>query len=146
MPPKPHLTSHFRMSGSRSVTTPSWLCRSLRPFLGNSSVYFSTSSKYLLPLLCPYHFCSLMCPSLCEIFPIPICNFLEDISSIFPILFFSSIFLHCSLKKASYLLLLFFGILHSDGNIFPFLLCLSLLFLSVICKASFLSSCISFSW
>ena len=32
---------------------------------------------------------------------------------------------------------LFFGILHSDGNIFPFLLCFSLLFFSqLFCKAS----------
>ena len=29
-------------------------------------------------------------------------------------------------------LLLFFGILHSDGYIFPFLLCLSLLFISLL--------------
>ena len=33
MLPKAHLTSHARISGSRWVTTPSWLSRSLRPFL-----------------------------------------------------------------------------------------------------------------
>ena len=38
MPPKTHLTSHSRMSCFRWVTTPSWLYRSLRPFL-YSSVY-----------------------------------------------------------------------------------------------------------
>ena len=32
MLPKAHFTSHFRMSGSRWVTTPSWLSGSLRPF------------------------------------------------------------------------------------------------------------------
>ena len=37
--PKAHLTSHSRISGSRWVPTPSWLSRSLRPFLYNSSVY-----------------------------------------------------------------------------------------------------------
>ena len=50
-------------------------------------------------------------------------------SVVFPILLFSSISLHCSLKKA-YLSLLLFGTLHSDGYIFPFLLCLLLLFFS----------------
>ena len=39
MLPKVRLTSHSRMSGSRWVVTPSWLSRSLRPFLYNSSVY-----------------------------------------------------------------------------------------------------------
>ena len=51
-------------------------------------------------------------------------------SLVFPILLFSSISLHWSLRNLSYLFLLFFGTLHSDGNIFPFLLCLLLLFLS----------------
>ena len=40
--PKAHLTSHSRMSGSRWVT-PSWLSRSLRPFLYNSSVLATSS-------------------------------------------------------------------------------------------------------
>ena len=34
--PKTHLTSHSRMSGSRKMTTPSWLSRPLRPFLYSS--------------------------------------------------------------------------------------------------------------
>ena len=42
---------------------------------------------------------------------------------IFPILLFSSISLHWSLRKALLLSLLFFGTLHSNGYIFPFLLC-----------------------
>ena len=37
--PKAHLTSHSRLSVSRWVATPSWLSRSLRPFLYSSSVY-----------------------------------------------------------------------------------------------------------
>ena len=36
---KAHLTSHSRMSGSRSVPTPSWLPGWLRTFLYSSSVY-----------------------------------------------------------------------------------------------------------
>ena len=48
---------------------------------------------------------------------------------VFPILLFSFISLPCSLKRVL-ISLLFFGTLHSDGYIFPFLLCLSLLFLS----------------
>ena len=40
MLPKAQLTSHCRMSGSRWVTTPLWLSRSLKPFLYSSSVYF----------------------------------------------------------------------------------------------------------
>jgi len=43
---------------------------------------------------------------------------------------FSSISLHYSLKKAFYLSLIFSGNLPSVGCIFPFLLCLSLLFFS----------------
>ena len=54
-------------------------------------------------------------------------------SLVFPILLFSSISLHCSLRKAFFffnLSLLFFGTLHSHGYIFPFLLCLLHLFFS----------------
>ena len=54
MLPKAHLTSYSRMSGSRLVTTPSWLSRSLRPFLCSYSAYscylfliFSASVKFL---------------------------------------------------------------------------------------------------
>ena len=39
MLPKAHLTSHPKMSGSKWVTTPSWLPGSLRPFLYSSSMY-----------------------------------------------------------------------------------------------------------
>ena len=39
MLPKAHLTSTSRMSDSRWMTTPSWLSKSLRPFLYSSSVY-----------------------------------------------------------------------------------------------------------
>ena len=55
--PKVHLISHSRMSGSRWMTTPSWLSRQLRSFLSSCSVYschlFLTSSapaRFLLSL------------------------------------------------------------------------------------------------
>ena len=57
MLPKTHLTSHSRMSGSRWVTTPSWLPGSLGPFLYSSSVYsfhlflISSTSIRSLPFL-----------------------------------------------------------------------------------------------
>ena len=58
-------------------------------------------------------------------------------SLVFLILLFSSISLHCWLKRISYLSLSFFGILHSDGYIFPFLLLpFSSFLFSPICKAS----------
>ena len=53
-------------------------------------------------------------------------------------------------RRLSYLSLLFFGTLHSNGYIFPFHLCLSLLFFSQLFvrppQTTILSFCISFSW
>ena len=56
-----------------------------------------------------------------------ISNFLEEISSL---LFCSFPLFLCidRWRRLYYLFLLFFGILHSDAYIFPFLLCFSLLF------------------
>ena len=71
---------------------------------------------------------SFIVPFACYSVPLVSLIFLKR-SLIFPILLFSSISLHCSLRKV-YLSLLFFGTLHSDGYIFPFLLCFSLLFFS----------------
>ena len=53
MLPKAHLTSHSRMSGSRWVITPSWLCGSWRSFLYTSLCILATSCYYLLLLLGP---------------------------------------------------------------------------------------------
>ena len=62
---------------------------------------------------------------------------------------FSSL-LSALLRRLSYLSLLFFGTLHSNGYVFPFLLCLSLLFFSQLFvsppQTAILSVCISFSW
>ena len=77
--PKAHLTSHSRMSGSRWVTTSSWISRSLRLFCILFLCILATFSKSLL--LGPYDFCPLLCWSLHEIFPW-FSNFPEEISSL----------------------------------------------------------------
>ena len=63
-----------------------------------------------------------------------ISNFLEKISSLSHSVVFLHFFCIDHLGRLSYLSLLFFGTLHSDGYIFPFLFCLSLF--SAVCKAS----------
>ena len=99
MLPKVHLTSHFRISGSRWVITPSWLSGSWRSFLYSSSVYschlflISSASLRSIQLLSfivsifawKFHLVSLI--------------FLKR-NLVFPTLLFSSISLHWSLRKA----------------------------------------------
>ena len=76
-------------------------------------------------------------------------SFLLKRSLVFPILLFPSISLHCSLRKLSYVSLLFFETLYSDGYIL-LLLCLLLLFFSQLYvrrpQTIALPFCISFSW
>ena len=113
---KAHLTSHSRMPGSRWVITPLWLSGSWRSFLYSSSVYFchlflisSASVRSRPSVLYRAHLwmkCSL-----------GLSNFLEEIS-IFPILFFSSISLHWSLRKAFLSLLAIFWNFAFRGYIF----------------------------
>ena len=82
--------------------------------------------------------CYLLLISSASVRSIPFLSFIEPIfawnvplvsliflkrSLVFPILFFSSISLHWSLRKAFLSLLIFFGTLHSDGYILPFLIC-----------------------
>ena len=78
-----------------------------------------------------------------------ISNFLEGISSISIVLFSSTPWLW-SLRKSFLSLLAIFRTLHSNGYIFPFLLCLSLLFFSQLFvsppQITILLFCISFSW
>ena len=69
-------------------------------------------------------------------------------SLVFPILLFPLFTCTDHWGRLFYLSLLFFGTLHSNGYIVPFLLCFSLLF-TAICKASSDSHflfCISFPW
>ena len=95
---KAHLTSHSRMSGSRWVITPSWLSGSWRSFL-YSSVYsyhlflISSASVRSIPFL------SFIEPIFAWNVPLVSIIFLKR-SLVLPILLFSSISLHWSLRKA----------------------------------------------
>ena len=137
---KAHLTSHSRMSGSRWVITPSWLSGSWRSVLNSSSVYschlffISSASVRSIPFL------SFIVPIFAwylHQYSLGISNFLEEISSLSHSIVFLYFFCIDCWGRFSYLSLLFFGTLDSNGYIFPFLLCLSFsLLFSAICKAS----------
>ena len=79
-----------------------------------------------------------------------ISNFFEEISNLSLSTVFPLFLCIDHWGKLSYLSLLFFGTLHSNGYIFPFLLCLLLLFLSQLFvrppQTAILPFCISFSW
>ena len=99
MLPKARLTSQYWRSGSRWVITSSWLSGPWRSFLCSCYVYschlilISSTSVMSIP------FCPLLSPSLHEIVPLVSLVFLKS-SLVFPILLFSSISLHWSLRKA----------------------------------------------
>ena len=110
------------------MITQSWLSESWRSFLYSSSVHschllVSSASVMSWPFL------SFIVPIFAWNVPLVSLIFLKR-SLVFSNLLFSSTFLHWSLRRAFWSLLLFFGTLHSDGYIFPFVLCLSLLFSS----------------
>ena len=107
--------------------------------------------------------CYLFLISSASVRSIPLLSFIEPIftwnvpfvsllfmkrSIVFPILLFSSVSSHWSLWRLSYLSLFFFGTLHLDGYILPFLLCLLLLFFSKLFirppQTTILLFCISF--
>ena len=129
---KAHLTSHSRMSGSRWVITTLWLSGSWRSFLYSCSVYschlfLISSASPTISVLYRAHFA----------WNVPLVSliFLKR-SLVFPILLFSSISLHWSLRKA---FLSFLGILWNSAFrclylSFSPLLFASLLF-TAICKA-----------
>ena len=134
MLPKAHLTSHSRMSGSRCVITPLWLFGSWKSFLYSSSVY---SCHLFLVCFCYVHTTSVLYRThLCLKCSLGISNFPEEIS-VFPILLFSSISLHWSLRKAFLSLL---AILWNSAFKWEYLFSSPLLFASLlfiaICKAS----------
>ena len=133
---KAHLTSHSRVSGSRSVITRSWLSGSWRSFLYSSSVYachvflISSASVRALPFL------SFIEPIFAWNVPLVSLIFLKRFL-VFPILLFSSISLHSLLKKAVLSLLAIVWNSEFKWRYLSFspLLFASLLF-SAICKAS----------
>ena len=149
MLPKTHLTSHSRMYGSRWVITPLWLSGSLRPFY-SSFVYschlFLVSSASVSSI----QFLSFIVSIFAWNVPLVSLIFLKR-SLVFPILLFSSISLHWSLRKAflSLLAILWNSALRQI-YIFPFSLCLSLLFFCQLLvrppQTTILPFCVSFSW
>ena len=116
---------------SRWGITPLWLSRSLRPFL-----YSSVYSCYLLIIssvfIRSFPFLSFIRPILAWNVPLILSVFLNR-SLVFPVLWFSSISLHCSLRKAFLSLL---AIVWNDAfswiylSFSPLLLSLSQLFLA----------------
>ena len=98
MLPKAQLTSYFRMSGSRWVTTPQWLSRLWRYFLYSSFVYSWHLFLISYSSVRPIPFLSFIVPIFAWNVPWVSLIFLKR-SLVFPILF-SSISLHWSLKKA----------------------------------------------
>ena len=91
MLPKAHLSSHPRMSGSRWVTTASWLSISSRAFLYTSFVYSCLSLLFFFCLFYAVAIFVLFCAYLCMKCSLGISNFLKKRSLVFPILLFSSI-------------------------------------------------------
>ena len=145
--PKAHLTSHSRMSGSRWVITPLWLSGSWTSFLYSSSVYY----------------CHIFLISSASVRSIPFMSFIEPIFAWnvplvslfswrglqpFPFYCFPVFLCIDRWGRLSYLSLLFFGTLHSNGYTFPFPLCFSLLFSSQLFvrppQTAILLLCISF--
>ena len=135
MLPKAHLTSHSRVSGSWWVITPSWLSGPWRSFLYSSVcschrfLIFSASVRSI-PVL------SFIVPIFAWNVPLVSLIFLKR-SLVFPILLFSSISLHCSLRKAFFSLLAIlwnstFRCLYLSFSPLP----LASLLLPAICKAS----------
>ena len=133
---KAHLTSHSRMSGSRWVITPSWLSGSWRSFLYSSSVYychlFLISSASVRSL--SFRYC--LEPIFAWNVPVVSLNFFKKFL-VFPILLFSYISLHWSMRKA---LLPLLAILWNSAFKWEYLSVAPLLFtsllLTAVCKAS----------
>ena len=135
--PKAHLTSHSRISGSSWVITPSCLSGSWRSFLYSSSCHlFLISSVYIFWYVRSIPFLSFIEPIFVWNVPLVCLIFLKR-SLVFPILLFSSISLHWSLRKAFLSLLAILWNSAFKCIYLPFcpLPSASLLF-SVICKAS----------
>ena len=128
MLPKTHSTLCSRMSGSRWVITPSWLHGSWS-FLYSYSVYSCHLSLISSASVMSIPFLSFTVPIFAWNVPLVSLILLKR-SLVFPILLFSLFLCIDHWERLSYLSLLFFGTLHSNRHIFPFLLCLSLLIFS----------------
>ena len=98
MLPKAHLTSHSRKSGSRWVIKPSWLSGSWRSYL-YSCIYFCHFFLISSVSLRSIPFLSFIVPIFAWNVPLVSLIFLKR-SLVFPILSFSSLSLHWSLRTA----------------------------------------------
>ena len=96
--PKPHLTSHSRISGSRWVTAPVRLSRSLRPFMYSSPAYSFLFFLISSPSVKSLQFLSFIVLLFAWNIPFVSLVLLKRFL-VFHILLFSSSSLHCSLKK-----------------------------------------------
>ena len=136
MLPKAYVTLHPRTSDFRWMITPSWLSGSWRTFLYSSSVYsyhlFSIASASIRSV----SFLSFIEPIFALNIPLVSLIFLRR-TLVFPILLFSSVSLHWSLRKAFLSLL---DILWNTAFRWAYLSFSPLLFTSLlftaVCKAS----------
>ena len=144
-----HLTSHSRVSGSMWVTAPLWLPGSLRSFVYSCSVYFCHVFLIFSASVRSLPFLSFIVPILVWNVPLIFPVFLKR-SLLFPILLFSSTYLHCLLKKALSLLVVLWNSTFSWIYLSLFVPCFSLLFFSQLfvkpLQTTTLPSPISFSW
>ena len=143
---KAHLTSHSRISGSRWVFTPSWLCGSWRSVLCSSSVY-----SYHLFLISSASVRSIPFLSIVPIFawngPLVSLIFLKR-SLVFPFYCFL-LFLCIVLRKAFLSLLAILWNSVFEWVYLSFSPCLSLLFSQLFVRppqTTILPFCISSSW
>ena len=113
-----HLTSHSRMSGSRWMITPLWLSGSWRSFLYSFSVYSCHLFLIFFAFVRSISFLSFFVPIFTWSIPSVSLIFFKR-SLVFPILLFSSISLHWSLRKA-FLSLLAILWNHAFKLVYPF--------------------------
>ena len=122
----------------------------LKTFFYSSSVYschlFLISSASVRSITISVLYCAHLCMK-CSL---GISNFLEEISNFFPFCCFPLFLYIDRWRRLLYLSLLFLGTLHSNWCIFPFLLCLLLLFFcqlfARLSQTPILPFCITFSW
>ena len=118
---KAYVTSHSRMSGSRSMITPLWLSGSWRSFLCSSSVYSCHLFLIYSASIRSIPFLFFIEPIFAWNVPLISLIFLKR-SLVFPFCCFPQFLCIDCWGRLSYLFLLFFGTLHLDAYIFPFLL------------------------
>ena len=135
MLPKAHLTLHSKMSGSRWVITPSWLSESSRTFLYSYSMYSCHLFLILSASVRSILFLSFIVPIFAWNVPLASLTFLKRLV-VFPILLFSSISFHWSLRKAFLSLLAILWNSAFRWVYLSFSLFFTSLLFSAFCKAS----------